>query len=760
MKDVLKPTAGPAWTLQDRGYDPVRERGVESRFAIANGFLGMRGLPAIACEPAWTVWPRTYVAGVFDIPGGSKTIPALVPAPDRMRVTILVDGAPLLAGAEDLEQFFRWLDMRRGALLTCWHPSGAGAAIAELRSLRLASMADRQTALQLLRLDITAPAEISLQVRLPPQDAAFGSTKIEPGLCLWRTRQSGLALAVGSLATLELDGEELAPVEHDANNLCWRWRSSRSQIAWLTQYLSFARGDDPAADPSPRAYRAVGKAQALGWRRFLNAHEAAWQDRWRRSDIEVEGDGTAQAALRFALYHLNSAANPADARVSIGARALTGDDYLGHVFWDTEIFLLPFYTLTWPDAARALLMYRYRGLDGARAKAAQMGWRGAFFAWESAGTGAEAAPSFIEVHGEAVEITTGREEEHISADVAYAVWHYWQATGDDEFLVEAGAEILIETARFWASRAILEPDGRRHIRDVEGPDEYHMHIDDNAFTNVMARWNLWRGIDVVQWLRERWPGRWADLAGRLSLEAAELQAWRAVAETLVTGFDARSGLFEQFAGYFNLEPIDLSQYPGQTKMDVVLGRERTQKSQVIKQADVVALMTLLPEEFKGASGLANFRFYAQRCAHGSSLSAVTHALAAARLGETELALSYFRQAAAIDLEEPAAQSAGGVHIAMLGGLWQVAVFGFGGLSLLADTIAIDPRLPAGWVSLSFPIQWRDRQIKFRIEHGRLAATLDEGEPVTIVVAGRAHRLTGSAPLRVVAPAAAENPAII
>lgn len=760
MKDVLKPTTDPAWTIQDRGYDPVRERGIESRFAISNGFLGMRGLPAIACEPTWTVWPRTYVAGVFDTPDGSKTIPALVPAPDRMRVMISVDGAPLLADAKDLEQFFRRLDMRRGALLTCWRPSRAGAAIAELRSLRLVSFADRETALQLLRLDIAAPAEISVQVRLPAQDAAFGSTKIGPGLCLWRTKQSGLTLAVGSVATLELDGKELAPVEQDTHNLCWRWRSSRGQIVWLAQYLSFARGDDPAAEPAPCAGRAADKAQTLGWCRFVNAHETAWLDRWRCSDIEIEGDAAAQAALRLALYHLNSAANPADDRVSIGARALTGDDYLGHVFWDTEIFLVPFYTLTWPDAARALLMYRYHGLDGARAKAAQMGWRGAFFAWESAGSGAEAAPSSVDVHGEAVEITTGREEEHISADVAYAVWHYWQATGDDKFLVEAGAEILLETARFWASRAILEPDGRRHIRDVEGPDEYHMHIDDNAFTNMMARWNLRRGIDVARWLRERWPERWPDLAGRLSLDARELQAWGAVAETLVTGFDARSGLFEQFAGYFSLEPIDLSQYLGQSKMDVVLGRERTQNSQVIKQADVVALLTLLPEEFKGASGLANFRFYAQRCAHGSSLSAATHALAAARLGETELALSYFRMAAAIDLEEPAAQSAGGIHIAMLGGLWQVAVFGFAGLSLLGDAIAINPRLPAGWVSLSFPIQWRDRQIKFRIEHGRLTAILDEGEPFTIIVAGRAHRLICGATLRVVAPVATDHPAII
>ena len=198
-------------------------------------------------------------------------------------------------------------------------------------------------------------------------------------------------------------------------------------------------------------------------------HEAAWSNRWHCSDVEVEGDAVAQQALRrFAIYHLNNAANPADERVCyIGARALTGGDYRGHVFWDTEIFLLPFYVLTWPEAARALLMYRFRTLDGARAKAAGMGWRGALYAWESADTGAETTPDqVIAPDRRVIDILCGRQEQHISADVAYAVWQYWQATRDEEFLLDAGAEILLETGRFWSSRAQggrrLLPYPRRH----------------------------------------------------------------------------------------------------------------------------------------------------------------------------------------------------------------------------------------------------------------------------------------------------------
>ena len=308
-------------------------------------------------------------------------------------------------------------------------------------------------------------------------------------LGLWRTRKSGKSVAVATAAALQLDGRDLTPSAIGELKWRWRWKSIPGQSVYFERVVAFVRSDDPG----PVAEDTLKNAQRLGWHGIIQRHEAAWDERWRYSDVEVEGDEAAQQALRFAAYHLNSAANPDDERVSVGARALTGDDYRGHVFWDTEIYLLPFYTLTWPRAARALLMYRYHSLAAARAKAARMGWRGAFYAWESASGGEETTPDqAIGADGTVVKILSGKEEEHISADVAYAVWHYWRATGDDGFLLDAGAEILFETARFWASRAQLEADGQRHIRDVEGPDEYHGHIDDNAFTNVMARWNIRR----------------------------------------------------------------------------------------------------------------------------------------------------------------------------------------------------------------------------------------------------------------------------
>src|SRR6185437_8009678 len=413
---------------------------------------------------------------------------------------------------------------------------------------------------------------------------------------------------------------------------------------------------------------------------------------WEVGDVVIQGDDSLQRSVRFAVYHLTSAANPDDEYVSIGARALTGDVYFGHVFWDTEIYLLPFYTAVWPEAARALLMYRFHTLPAARAKAARMGWKGALYAWESADTGEETTPeTVIGEHGEQIEILTGKYEQHISADVAYAVWRYWRATGDDAFLLSAGAEILMETARFWASRATLEADGERHIRHVIGPDEYHEDVDDNAFTNMMARANIARALEALATIETRWPERAAGLRERLQIDDAELADWRDAEARMVTGFDPATELYEQFAGYDALEPIDLAQYADRSvPIDVILGRERTQKSQVIKQADVVALAALLPRAFPGVAMEANFRHYEPRTAHGSSLSPAMHALVAARIGDTDLALSYLDRIARLD---PDPNAAGGVRIAGLGAIWQAVVMGFGGLDLSGEMLSIEIRLP-------------------------------------------------------------------
>jgi len=481
----------------------------------------------------------------------------------------------------------------------------------------------------------------------------------------------------------------------------------------------------------------------------LAEHEAAWDARWAASDVVIDGDEIIQRAVRFAVYHMTSTANPEDDRVSVGARALTGDAYLGHVFWDTEIYLLPFYTAVWPEAARALLMYRFHTLPGARAKAAHFGFKGALYAWESADTGEETTPErVVGADGKPVDILTGKMEHHISGDIAYAVWQYWRFTNDDDFFLRAGAEILLDTARFWASRSVAEADGKRHIRHVIGPDEYHEDVDDNVFTNVMARWNISRGLEVMDVLRERWPNHAAALREKLALGDEELADWRDAIVRIVIDRDPATGIYEQFAGFNALQPLELAAYADRkVPIDVIIGRELTQRSQVVKQADVVALIALLPEEFPDTMAETNFRYYEPRCAHGSSLSTGMHALVAARLGDAPMALRYLRATAATDLDlDP--NSAGGVHIAGLGALWQAVVIGFGGLDLNGDTLGIDPRLPPQWRSLSFRVCWRGRSVAIRIAGNTVQATLMEGEGMEMRIAATTGKLAAGATLEV------------
>ena len=748
LESWLTPTADPAWQLVEGGYDPAREAEIETWFAIGNGLLGVRASRAISRGATWVTyqhhlnwasWPRTYVAGLFDTPNVLPPVPGLVPAPDWLRLRIWINDQLLSLRTGELQAHRRTLELRRGLLLTDWVQRQPGGHRVRMQTLRAVSLADRALAMQLLRLAIEGePARVRLEASFEFTGSALDLLRIGREAALWRTAESGKTLAIAARADLHVE-RPIASEHKGALKWTWTWEQEPGKAVDFVRLAAFARGDTDTNDTECRAAQAIMRAETAGWPAVLSSHERAWSERWQLSDIVIDGDAKIQKALRFATYHLISAVNPDDERVSIGARALTGDAYLGHVFWDTEIYLLPFYVFTWPEAARALLMYRFHTLPGARTKAAKLGYRGALYAWESTDTGEETTPEkVIDSEGRLIPVLCGLEEHHISADVAYAAWQYWRATLDDEFFLAAGAEILLETARFWASRATLESDGHYHIRGIIGPDEYHETIDDNAFTNVMAVWNIERGLDAIAALGERWAEHEQCLRKRLALEDAELAHWIDVANGLVRGHHPHTGMIEQFAGYFGLEDIDLSAYASRTApMDVVLGRARTAASQVVKQADVIALFALLPDLYDRPTQQRNFSYYERRCGHGSTLSPALHALVAARLGEVDMAERYLYQTADIDLDSLTVSSAGGVHIAALGGLWMATVFGFAGFRTLGEELVFDPVLPEKWRSVAFRLQWRGRLINVRIDgrRGTLTTTLERGEPVALRVNG-------------------------
>jgi trehalose/maltose hydrolase-like predicted phosphorylase len=758
------PTTDPSWLLVEEGFNLAREHEVESRFTVANGYVGTRGSLA---EGTRLSAPGTYVAGVFDVAPHPNGIPELVLAPDWTRLKIMVEGNELTLEAGEAQEHRRVLDLRQGMLWRQWRHREPNGRVTRLRFLRFASLADRHTLVQSLVItpeNYSATLRVEGRIEQPVRQGASPGTE-GPGLVprpatsvalgsagasavlVWRTAATNVAIAIGAASRLRADDGDVVPgtAETGEGRLVerWEWESRLGSTYRLDRLVTIHTSRDGGRPDEAAAVHVAHLVNDRG-ERVAAAHAQSWQTRWHAADVAVEGAPEAQRALRVATYHLIGAANPEDAYVSVGARALTGDAYKGHVFWDTEIYLLPFYTFTWPEAARALLLYRHHTLPAAREKARRLGYAGALFAWESADSGEEATPAVVVTpEGEVVRILTGEQEHHISADVAYAVWQYWQATADDDFLREAGAEIVLETARFWASRGQVEADGRYHIRRVIGPDEYHEGVDDNAYTNGMAQWNLERGAEAARILGERWPERWKDLAERLDLSQEEIRRWPELARGMHVSRDPATGLIEQFQGYFGLEEIDLDAYPGRkVPMDVLLGRERIQRSQVLKQADVVLLLYLLWDRFPPPVRDANFRYYEPRTGHGSSLSPAIHALMAARLGDMELAQHFFQQAAEIDLANTMGNAAGGIHIAALGGLWQAAVFGFAGVRWDSNGLALDPHLPPGWRHLSFPLQWKGRSLHIQLtaepataavslEGGSAAVRLADGPPITL-----------------------------
>ena len=730
---ALSTTPDPRWSLLIAGANPIGEETTESRLTVANGLLSTRGALEI---PAPHSLPRLLVAGLFAAMDDAQHLPVLVSAPDWTRLRITLDGIEVVSGTANIT---RTLDMRRGVLICSWRYTTDVGTTLTLRTLRSASQDQRALAWHAVRLDVDRPAAIIMESWLEPLDSLLVRVTTEQNGAIWRTVDGAHTLALATMCALDLPGGPLVPLRTDNYTYArWEWQAQPDQPALYSRLVAGARDEDALSSAAVGIARqgTLRDTQATDFGLLIEAHERAWQERWQDADVVLEGDERLQIALRFALYHLISAANPSDSAVSIGARALTGDAYHGHVFWDTETFLLPFYTFCWPAAARALLSFRYRTLPAARRKATQMGNRGALYAWESSDTGEEETPNtIIDPRGKVIAVLSGRKEQHISADVAYAVWQYWMVTQDLDFLLTAGAEIILETARFWASRATREQDSRFHIRDVIGPDEYHESVDDDAYTNGMAAWNLDCGDTVAKLLAARWPSRWAELCTQLALTPDELAEWHTVAVGLMPIPDPTTRLIEQFTGFFELEQVDLAQYGDRrTSMDMVLGHERIQHAQVVKQADVVMLLALLWDRFDAETRTANFRYYEPRTGHGSSLDPAIHALVAARLGAAELAQSYFHLAIDIDRQDSRGNESLGVHIATLAGIWQAAVLGAGGVQATTKGIRLDPHLPSAWTSLQFPLQWHGSHLVITLMRDPRAVVVSvTGSPVDLVL---------------------------
>ncbi len=478
------------------------------------------------------------------------------------------------------------------------------------------------------------------------------------------------------------------------------------------------------------ARRRLDAASVTGWEGLLAEQRATWSDRWAGASVEIDGDPRMEQAVRFAILHLLSSV-AATGEAAAGARGLSGPGYRGHVFWDADVFVLPVLAALAPRAARAMLEYRFCRLPAALARAAELGLAGARFPWESAATGRDVTPhTGTDPTGRNVLIRTGEMEEHVVADVAWATNRYAEWTGDDVLAEGPGREVLLETARYWAARVDDDPAGPAHILHVIGPDEYHEDVDDNAYTNAMARWNLRTAAHLV--------GSVDGSAG------SEARRWDDIAGRLVDGYDPDLGRHHQFTGFDALEPILITKIADPpVAADILLGYGRVHRSQVIKQADVVMAHHLLADDLPAGSLSADLDFALPRTAHGSSLSPAIHAAQLARAGRPDEALTWLDIAAGIDLEDLTGTTAGGLHLAAMGGLWQAIAFGFLGIRGRGPTFELDPILPTRWTRIRLVLGFRGCRVAVTVTPTECVVLADPELPVrlgrTETRRGESHR---------------------
>lgn len=709
------------WQICEDAFDPKKLNTQETVFTIGNGYFGTRG----AFEEGYSgSEPATLIEGVFDnIPIGKEE---LANAPDWLSIKLFVNGERFRLDRGKILAYERILDMQTGVLsrTVSWE-SPTGIAL-RLKIERFASLADQHVGM--IRYAVTSEgqdADLELWATLNTAVGNYEVLHFEPvdqshmdDTLHWlqtETRHSKVQLVqTMSFVTQRQDfhkailDSDIAPSFHLKGRLTAGDTLTTEKL--VVMYTS-RDGVEPRATAIERHLALLNEAAPEGsgslYDRLLARSAEAWQDYWRASDIIIEGDDEAQCAVRYSIYQLRISAPVGDKRYSIAAKGLTGFGYHGHIFHDTEIFMLPFFIYTHPQVARDLLLYRYNLLPGARAKAASNGYEGAQYPWESTLDGDEATPEAI-IHpesGEIIPVLNGHIELHITSSIAYAFWRYWHVTGDDEFMRDYGAEVLLSTAAFWASRAEQHPEHNDYeINGVIGPDEWHEHVNNNAFTNSMARWNIQAGLDALAWIKQTAPRKGQELTQRLRLDEQHLQHWQDVVARMRIPRDTQTGLLEQFDGFFKLEPLDQSKYKDRTtSYQAILGMQGVQGHQIIKQADVLMLLTVLNSHFDLATKRTNWDYYYPITDHnyGSSLTPALHTILACEVGDIEAAYQLFMKGALVDLQNLRGNSPEGIHDACAGAVWQAVVFGFAGLRLDKDGPSTHPSWPDNWTRLAF-----------------------------------------------------------
>jgi alpha,alpha-trehalose phosphorylase len=729
------------WAVTEESLELDVLAQAESVFALSNGHIGLRGnldegepfgLPGTYLNAFYETRPLPYAEAGYGYPEDGQTV---VNATNGKVIRLLVDDEPFDVRYGELLAHRRTLDLREGTLRRQVHWRSPSGREIELATVRLVSFTHRSVAA--IRYEVRPvdgkPMRLVAQSELVANEPTPGHTHdpraaaaLEAPLVaeahevrdlrvtlVHRTRESHLRMAV-AMDHLVDTFDELECGAEAAPDLGRVWLTAElgpeQQLAF-TKFLAYgwsSRRSLPSVRDQVDA--AVAGARHEGWQALTRSQREYLDDFWARADVEIDGDGELQQAVRFALFHTLQAGARAERR-AIPAKGLTGPGYDGHAFWDTETYVLPVLTYTVPHAAGDALRWRQETLELACERARQLGLEGAAFPWRT-----------IRGHECSAYWPAGTAAFHINADIADAAIRYVRATDDTEFEAGPGLELIVRTARLWRSLGHHDHAGTFHIDGVTGPDEYSSIADDNVYTNLMAEQNLRHAADTC--------AKHSEAARALGVDDEEIAAWRDAAAAVHVPYDERLGVHSQAEGFTRHAEFDFedAQYP----LLLHVPYFQLYRTQVVKQADLVLALLMRGNRFSAEEKARDFAYYEAITVRDSSLSACSQAVVAAEVGHVELAYDYFGEAALMDLEDLQHNTRDGLHIASLAGSWIAAVLGLGGLRDYGGELSFRPRLPAALASLTFRVRYRDRGLKVTVTPGTATYELLDGAPLHIV----------------------------
>lgn len=699
-------TPNKLWCLEEEGYRPEKTKHYEGLLTQGSQGLHLRasyeeGLAAAPQDESYMRLPANVTvekprhprskAGCY-IPGVTGIHPLLnevvVNLPNPLTIRLWAEGEPVDMDSPQMGDYARHLDMRDGVLyrsFTWKTPKGQ----VFWGISRYVSRAEPGLIVQHLEVSADYEAKIRLEAAVDTRVTTNGYNHFT---AREEFRLEGFFGA--AVDTDNGDHVEMVSVLFPNAGEPEAWEGvltpGKTMDIWrLTLAASSRDEESPCREVMCRKLKElIVNPDAL-----YAPHAAAWDALWEKGRVEIQGDEEAQRAVNMALYHLLRSANPRDSRVAVCAKGYAGEAYFGHFFWDTEMYLLPYFLYTNPETARALVGFRLNTLEGARKNAAHYGYPGARYPWESSLTGEEQCPNWQYCDHEV----------HVTADVAFGIWHTYTATKDLEFLKKA-MPVLAETARYWLARCHFDGDGSVHINGVMGPDEYICFCNDNAYTNTLVKKALGYTLESCR------------LTGSELLSQQEQEKIRACMEGLTAYRDSR-GILQQCRDFDRYEEPDFETlWPDRSRpFGGTVSQERNYRTKALKQADVLMLPYLFPDIMGQEELEKTYDYYYPYTTHDSSLSYIIHAILKARMGHGDEALTLFRKSLGIDLEGGAAE---GIHIANCGGIWQGVVLGFCGMgcSYQTDKLSFAPHLPRHWQKVSFPVVWQGQKHFVEITH--------------------------------------------